>query len=51
MNLTWHRYIYKTRLKRAIEKMEKLILEYWDAYMTAQVNLNFEHKVEELSYL
>ena len=26
-DLTWHRYIYKTRLKRAIEKMEKLIFK------------------------
>ena len=26
-DLTWHRYIYKTRLKRAIEKMEELIFK------------------------
>ena len=40
-DLTWHRYIYKTRLKRAIEKMEEANLQDTETYMTAQVNLRF----------
>jgi len=40
-DLTWHRYIYKTRLKRAIEKMEEANLQDTETYKTAQVNLRF----------
>ena len=41
LDLTWHRYIYKTRLKRAIEKMEEANLQDTETYKTAQVNLRF----------
>ena len=41
MNNRWHRYIYKTRLKRAIEKMEEANLQDTETYKTAQVNLRF----------
>ena len=51
-DLTWHRYIYKTRLKRAIEKMEEANLQDTETYKTAQVNLRFwSNKGRGLSYL
>ena len=31
-DLTWHRYIYKTRLKRAIEKLEEANLQDTETY-------------------
>jgi len=40
-DLTWHRYIYKTRLKRAIEKLEEANLQDTETYQTAKVNLRF----------
>jgi glycosyl transferase, family 2/glycosyl transferase family 8 len=38
-DLTWHRYIYKTRLKRAIEKLEEAQLQETEIYQRARMNL------------
>ena len=38
-DLTWHRYIYKTRLKRAIEKLEEAQLQETETYQRARMNL------------
>lgn len=37
--LTGHRYIYKMRLKRAIEKLEEAQLQETETYQCARINL------------
>ncbi|KXT74717.1 Beta-1,3-glucosyltransferase [Streptococcus sp. DD10] len=38
-DVTWHRYIYKTHLKRAIEKLEEANLHESETYQRASFNL------------
>ena len=38
-DLTLHSYIYKTRLKRAIEKLEEAQLQETETYQRARMNL------------
>ena len=40
-DLTWHRYIYKTRLKRALEKLEEAGLQGSETYERVVTNLRF----------
>ena len=40
-DLTWHRYIYKTRLKRALEKLEEAGLQGTETYERVVTNLHF----------
>lgn len=40
-DLTWHRYIYKTRLKRALEKLEEAGLQETETYERVVTNLRF----------
>ena len=40
-DLTWHRYIYKTRLKRALEKLEEAGLQGTETYERVVTNLRF----------
>ena len=40
-DLTWHRYIYKTRLKRALEKLEEAGLQESETYERVVINLSF----------
>ena len=40
-DLTWHRYIYKTRLKRALEKLEEAGLQESETYERVGINLSF----------
>jgi len=40
-DLTWHRYIYKTRLKRALEKLEEAGLQGSETYERVVINLGF----------
>ena len=40
-DLTWHRYIYKTRLKRALEKLEEAGLQGSETYERVVINLRF----------
>lgn len=38
-DLTWHRFVYKTRLKRAVEKLEEANLQDSETYQRALFNL------------
>ena len=45
-DLTWHCYIYKTRLKRALEKLEEAGLQRSETYERVVMNLSFIEKID-----
>lgn len=46
-DLTWHRYIYKTRLKRSLEKLEEAGLQETETYARVRMNLSLIENIKE----